>query len=179
MLLEDERTEVLPELYIQSEPITMQRLRERRPSTIDAMLLARRVSKNNIDILADAWTIENTPGPNITDKETVLALGYMTYDAYYIDEHDSEWHDVGDSYNRSLGIGWEKNGLRGHIWTNEDNSTVVIGLKGTTPGSFIYYMLAYVLTIQVTGIATVTPRETTRRMTISLAAAAAANKARF
>lgn len=180
MLLEDNKLEEFPQLYIQSNPITIQRLKDRRPATIEAILAARRVMGNEMEVLADAWTIEETPGPNVTDKESVLTLGYMTYDAYYIDESSSEWHDVGHGYNRSLNVGWEKNGLRGHVFTNEDNSTVVIGLKGTTPGMLAKSPFTYVFfatnTKKDIGTAIATLLVTTKPMITSLGVVAVVSK---
>lgn len=112
----------------------MQRLRDRRPSTIDGMLKAKRIGGDNVQILDSAWITENTPGPNITDPATVLALAYMTYDAYYFNESSPDWEDIGGGYNRSLDVGWQSTGLRGHVFTNDDDSSVVLALKGTTPG---------------------------------------------
>lgn len=113
----------------------MQRLKDRRPSTVDAMVKARRIGGNDVQVLDSAWITEKTPGPNVTDPATVLALAYMTYDAYYFNESSPEWEDAGKGYNRSLDVGWQSTGLRGHVFTNDDNSSVVLALKGTTPGT--------------------------------------------
>lgn len=134
MLSKQGEKEQIPELYLQSKPVKIQRLRDRRTATVEAMIKAKRVMGNDMQVLADAWTVDDIPGPNVTDKDTILALAYMTYDAYYLNETDKDWEDVGGGFNRSLDVGWEGNGLRGHVFTNEDNSTVVLGLKGTTPG---------------------------------------------
>lgn len=49
----------------------------------------------------------------------------------YVQEHNSyDWVDVGGGFNYTDDFGWEASGLRGHIFADEKNSTVVIGLKG-------------------------------------------------
>ncbi|TDZ24044.1 putative lipase atg15 [Colletotrichum orbiculare MAFF 240422] len=83
-----------------------------------------------------SWTIDEIPGPDITDKATVLSLAYMAANAYVEEEGHPEWEEVGGSYNRSADFGWEGDGLRGHIWVDTTNSTVVIGLKGTSVAVF-------------------------------------------
>lgn len=84
----------------------------------------------------DAWTYDDIPGPNITDKDTILTLAYMSADAYVETPDNNEWTDVGDPFNRSADFGWESDGLRGHIFADETNSTIVIGLKGTSMAVF-------------------------------------------
>ncbi len=38
---------------------------------------------------------------------------------------------VGCGFNYTEDFGWEGDGLRGHIFADTENKTVVIGLKGT------------------------------------------------
>ncbi|EEP76729.1 conserved hypothetical protein [Uncinocarpus reesii 1704] len=47
-----------------------------------------------------------------------------------------KWKDVSGPFNQSLSFGWETDGLRGHIYTDQANSTVVIALKGTSAALF-------------------------------------------
>lgn len=85
---------------------------------------------------ADAWTTEEIPQPNVTDKETVLNLARIAQDAYVEIYGAGDWMDIGNPYNVSGSFGWEGDGLRGHIFADEMNSTVIIGLKGTTAAVF-------------------------------------------
>lgn len=70
--------------------------------------------------------------PNITDKQTVVNLAKMTSDAYIFDPGESGWLNTSLGFNFTSRFGWSKEGLRGHIFTTEDNSTVVVSFKGTT-----------------------------------------------
>lgn len=84
----------------------------------------------------DAWTLDDIPGPNITDRDTIVSLAYMAANAYVETPDNAEWTEVGDPFNRSADFGWETDGLRGHIFADDTNSTVVIGLKGTSMAIF-------------------------------------------
>ncbi|TKA64263.1 putative lipase ATG15-1, partial [Cryomyces minteri] len=64
--------------------------------------------------------------------ETVLAFARMASNAYILEPHTGEWEDVGGGFNYTEDFGWESDGLRGHIFADTKNKTVVIGLKGTS-----------------------------------------------
>ncbi len=83
-----------------------------------------------------AWTTDEVSGPNITDKDTVLSFAKMSSDAYIMEPQTGEWEDVNGGFNYSDSFGWEGDGLRGHIFADKTNSTIVIGLKGTSPAVF-------------------------------------------
>jgi lipase ATG15 len=82
----------------------------------------------------DAWTLENVPGPDVTDKQTVLNLAMMASDAYVFDRMDPAWHNPTGGFNHSKAFGWEAYGLRGHIFADQNNSTIVVAIKGTEKG---------------------------------------------
>ena len=81
-----------------------------------------------------AWTVDHLSGPNITDKETIITLAQMAANAYVPEPNAGNWKDVNGGFNRTddYGFGWDGDGLRGYIYADEDNSTIVIGLKGTS-----------------------------------------------
>ncbi|KAJ6787433.1 hypothetical protein PWT90_03273 [Aphanocladium album] len=134
---EDEHARhVLPKLKARSRVDTIERLRDRRPSVVDPLVTQSRRQGMMAVMDASAWTMDSVLSPDITDKETVLTLAYITADAYVEDESEADWEDVGKSYNKTLDFGWQSDGLRGHIFADENNSTVVIGLKGTTAAVF-------------------------------------------
>ncbi|KAI6037131.1 Alpha/Beta hydrolase protein [Pisolithus microcarpus] len=80
---------------------------------------------------ADAalWEGIEVAGPNVTDRETLLALAKMTNNAY-LAGRDSGWYDV-SGFNNSIPVGWEPSadGLRGHIFVSSDNTTVILSIK--------------------------------------------------
>jgi lipase ATG15 len=89
-------------------------------------------------VFSDGPDVHSTvmvPRPNITDKETVVNLAKMTSDAYIGDPSLPGWFNLSDGFNRSQSFGWEEDGLRGHVFANADNSTVVVSFKGTTIGA--------------------------------------------
>jgi len=116
-----------------SRPIT--RLVDRSRETIEDMLYAHR-AHNPRTFSDDDWTTEIIPMPNITDKRTVLNLAHIAADAYIEAEGTEDWLDIGQSYNLTSDFGWEGDGLRGHIFADEANTTVIVGLKGTSPAVF-------------------------------------------
>ena len=83
-----------------------------------------------------AWTIDDVLGPDVTDRDTVLSLSYMAADAYARDEEDVDWRDVLPPFNKTKDFGWESDGLRGHVFADETNSTIIVGLKGTSTAYF-------------------------------------------
>ena len=60
----------------------------------------------------------------------------MAADAYVKTVGEGEWEDPNQGFNYSQSFGWEADSLRGHIFADEGNSTIVIGLKGTSPAVF-------------------------------------------
>ncbi|GLB35645.1 putative lipase (class 3) [Lyophyllum shimeji] len=83
------------------------------------------------------WTDEEVKGPNVQQRETLLQLAKMTYNSY-VTPKDSDWYDLGRRWNASFPFGWEPDadGFRGHIFVSEDNSTVIVTVKGTSAPLF-------------------------------------------
>lgn len=81
--------------------------------------------------------------PNVTDKDTVISLALMSSNAYVRTPHTGDWRNVSMPWNHSVspGIGWEGDGIRGHVFYDNVNNIVVLSLKGTSaqglPGSGI------------------------------------------
>lgn len=113
----------------------IKRLRDRSKDTIEAHLLNHRHGLTT-SFTVDSWGVDEVPQPNITDKATVLSMAKIAADAYVEVEHTLDWLDVGSGYNLTDDFGWEADGLRGHIFADENNSTVIIGLKGTSAAVF-------------------------------------------
>jgi lipase ATG15 len=112
----------------------IERLKDRRPSIIEPMVAAAQEdgkfwSKSD----PAAWTVDQLIGPDITDKETILTLARMSANSYQPKPGHGDWTDVGSGFNESADFGWENDGVRGYIYTNEDASIVTISFKGGTP----------------------------------------------
>ncbi|KAK0646329.1 autophagy protein atg15 [Cercophora newfieldiana] len=128
--------ERLTPLKVRSNPIRIQRLVDRRPSVVDPIVAMGR-ERGFVSVLSpEAWTLDDVWGPDVTDKGSVLSLALMASNAYVETPDQADWEEVGQPFNRSADFGWEGDGLRGHIWADEYNSTIVIGLKGTSPAVF-------------------------------------------
>lgn len=96
------------------------------------------------------WDDTEVTGPDVRQRETLLMLANMTNNAYYDDRTTKGWYELGPEWNtvrclihtpvhppdsipQSYPFGWEPDadGFRGHVFANEDNSTVIVALKGT------------------------------------------------
>ena len=132
---EGEKTK-LGSLHATSTTTKIERLSDRRVSTMQSMYHTARLTGSAAALDASAWTMDEVSAPNTTDKETVLSLARMSWDAYTAEPGTGEWQDATGKFNHSQGFGWEGDSLRGHIFADKDNSTVVIAIKGTSPGEF-------------------------------------------
>ncbi|KAF8959688.1 Alpha/Beta hydrolase protein [Flammula alnicola] len=82
------------------------------------------------------WRDWEVPTPDVSKRSTLLQLSQMAFNAYAPDNSSaSDWYDLSDGW-RSDPHGWgpEDDGMRGHIFVSSDNSTVIISIKGTSPG---------------------------------------------
>ncbi|ORX89922.1 alpha/beta-hydrolase [Basidiobolus meristosporus CBS 931.73] len=55
----------------------------------------------------------------------------MTHNAY-LSPKKNKWYDMGDKWQKNSSFGWEKDGLRGYVFGNEANTTLVLAIKGTS-----------------------------------------------
>ncbi|KAJ6108576.1 lipase atg15 [Penicillium sp. IBT 18751x] len=134
--METESVMVHPSLVASSNPITIQRLADRRLSVIEGHLAAAQLS-GEASILSPAeWVMDTLPGPKISDRETVLTFAKMTANDYIEEPGTQDWHTIHGQFNYSTSFGWKGDGLRGHIYSDKSNSTIVISLKGTSPALF-------------------------------------------
>lgn len=131
---ESRSTQDVPSFPARSRSERIHRLVDRRMSTIEPQMAAAREHGHAQILDASAWSLDEVSGPNITDKGTVLSLAKMTLDAYTLEPFTGEWQDVKGGFNYSDSFGWDADGLRGHIFADKDNSTIVIAIKGTSAG---------------------------------------------
>jgi lipase ATG15 len=86
--------------------------------------------------MSPIWVAEDIPSPDVEDKDTIINLAYMSEDAYKEGRDDPEWLDVDDQYNASIPFGWDDSGIRGHVFSDDTNSTIILSVKGTTVAMF-------------------------------------------
>ncbi|KAK4058320.1 putative lipase atg15 [Microbotryomycetes sp. JL221] len=79
------------------------------------------------------WHEHDILMPNITDVKTISSLAKMSNNAYS-KKDGGDWIDPGGKWNVSDSFGWEEDGIRGHVFADETNSTVVVAIKGTSAG---------------------------------------------
>ena len=112
------------------------RLTDRRPSSVEAYLSRARDSGRPVVLGVDDWRMDDVDSPNITDKETVVNLAIMAANAYVPVIGEGEWENGTGGYNESQPFGWESDGLRGYIFADDGNKTIIVSLKGTSPAVF-------------------------------------------
>ncbi len=86
--------------------------------------------------MSTMWVAEDVEGPNVKDKETVINFAKMSEDAYKTGPDDAGWMDVDKKYNHSIPFGWDDSGIRGQVFSDKTNSTIILALKGTTVAMF-------------------------------------------
>ncbi|UOH80393.1 hypothetical protein LQV05_003045 [Cryptococcus neoformans] len=83
---------------------------------------------------SDEWSDDEVTVPDLTDRQTVITLAKMSSNAY-VTPGGPGWYTLED-WNASTPFGWEPDadGLRGHVFADEKNETVIISIKGTSAG---------------------------------------------
>ncbi|KAM0754681.1 alpha/beta-hydrolase [Meredithblackwellia eburnea MCA 4105] len=76
------------------------------------------------------WDEQDIVMPNVSDVSTLASLAKMTANAYSIP--DKDWFDLDGKWNVTESFGWLEDGIRGHVFADETNSTIVIAIKGTS-----------------------------------------------
>lgn len=123
-------------LYAKAMSTNMQRMVDRSRNTIDGLLDYAGTYGHAVSLPSSAWTVDEISGPNTTDKSSVITFAKMAYDAYTEEPWGPSWEPVKGGFNYTDDFGWQQDGLRGHIFADESNKTVVIGLKGTSMAVF-------------------------------------------
>ncbi|TXT10915.1 hypothetical protein VHUM_01666 [Vanrija humicola] len=82
----------------------------------------------------DTWEDVEIDAPDVTDRQTILALAKLAANAYSVPQSDG-WYEL-PGFNATTPFGWapDDDGLRGHIFADDTNSTVIIAIKGTSAG---------------------------------------------
>ncbi|KAI5956817.1 ATG15 [Candida jiufengensis] len=154
---EDDDLHDWPSIYKHENPFTIKlpfkstdsiskRLKYRNePNFIESYLDYSRSINGNPTLLNKIdleWIDDDITVPNITDRDTVITLATISSNSYVRFPKDdeekkkSDWIDVGgwepNDTDDNINFGWEKIGMRGHVFVSSDNKTVVIGIKGTS-----------------------------------------------
>ncbi|AET38215.1 triglyceride lipase ATG15 Ecym_2493 [Eremothecium cymbalariae DBVPG len=128
---------------LKQDVIKMVRLAEREPDWVESYLDFARENPQLASKVDFDWVDDDVVAPNISDKETVISLALMSSNAYVKLPNTGDWRNITSWDNPDTegdgGLGWDSDGLRAHVFNNEDNSIVVIAIKGTSsqiiPGS--------------------------------------------
>ena len=127
----------LEPLLAASQSEYIERLLDRGVATVQNMYHSARMRGAPPTLDSSAWTLDEVVGPNTTDRKTVVSLAKMSWDAYTEKEGDTDWQGMkGSPFNLSQSFGWEGDSLRGHVFADEGNATIVIALKGTSMAVF-------------------------------------------
>src|SRR5690242_342997 len=86
--------------------------------------------------MSPIWVAEDVAAPDVEDKDTVISLASMSEDAYKPGPEDPEWMDVDENFNSSVPFGWDESGIRGHVFSDDTNGTIILSVKGTTVAMF-------------------------------------------
>ncbi|KAF9415674.1 putative lipase atg15 [Podila epigama] len=79
----------------------------------------------------ESWTKEVVDAPDITDKDTIVQLSKINYNSY-TEVASPGWYDLEGNWGVNSTFGWEEDGVRGHVFSSADNSTLIIAIKGTS-----------------------------------------------
>ncbi|KAJ7084601.1 Alpha/Beta hydrolase protein [Mycena belliarum] len=125
----DVRTSLLGEYY----QVPTKYVQTHRPPSAAAYADARLLSMRHAQSPALAWDSVDVAGPDVSKRETLLQLAKMTSNSYYGEPGHKSWYPL-NGWNASIPFGWEPDadGFRGHVFVSDDNSTVVISVKGTS-----------------------------------------------
>ena len=123
-------------LDAQPSPVTIQRLRDRRVSEVTSIMATARQQGSAPRLPEAQWSMDEVYGPNVTDRTTVINMALMAANAYDETRDESEWTDVDPPFNLSKSFGWHKDSLRGHVFADDINGTIVIAIKGTSSAVF-------------------------------------------
>jgi lipase ATG15 len=114
----------------------IERLADRSPARIEQHLYEARMSGEPAVLDVSDWTLDDVSAPDVTSKDTIINLAIMAADAYVPEPNQGEWENVTDNFQNHTSFGWQGDGLRGYIFADQNNETIVISLKGTSPAVF-------------------------------------------
>ncbi|SCU77929.1 LANO_0A01640g1_1 [Lachancea nothofagi CBS 11611] len=122
------------EFGLSFQPQVLKRMRYRDPQFVESYMNFAHENPHMASQVHLDWIDETVLVPNISDKQTVVSLALMSSDAYVRLPHTGDWRNLTGPWNHSVnsGHGWNSDGLRGHIFVNQEQDIVVIAVKGTS-----------------------------------------------
>lgn len=127
-------------LYFSVKPKTIRRLADRHPDSVERVVeYANTWKQRNMPEMKNedlAWTDDMALVPNISDRNTLVTLAYMAANAYVDIPHTGDWTNLTSPWNDTLHVGWDGDGVRGHVFATKDSSVVVLAIKGTSAAVF-------------------------------------------
>ncbi|KAF5349561.1 hypothetical protein D9756_008809 [Leucocoprinus leucothites] len=102
-------------------------------TSLNSFQAARQRSLVHGESITLDWSEDQVEGPDVNNKKVLMTLAKMTANAY-VEVGDKEWYDLPGNWNQSFPFGWSPtdDGFRGHVFVSEDNSTVILSVKGTS-----------------------------------------------
>ena len=130
--------QVLPfaRISARSRKTPIERLVDRSPARIEEHLSHARLTGQPAPLDAADWIVEDVSAPDITSKDTIINMAIMAANAYVPTPYEGEWENVTEGYDNNTSFGWQGDGLRGYIFADDKNETIVLSLKGTSPAVF-------------------------------------------
>ncbi|RAO67791.1 uncharacterized protein BHQ10_003803 [Talaromyces amestolkiae] len=119
-----------------SSSLNIHRLADRRPAAIENHRANARSSEGTFTVPNNAWVTDEISGPDVTNKNTIINFAKMTANDYIAEPGTGDWNQITGRFNWSASFGWLADGLRGHIYADKTNSTIIISLKGTSAALF-------------------------------------------
>ncbi|CCH62896.1 hypothetical protein TBLA_0I02380 [Henningerozyma blattae CBS 6284] len=111
------------------------RMKNRDPDHIEDYLNFAFKNPELADLIDLDWSNdEDILVPDVEDKHTILSLAILTSNSYVGTPYEGDWRNVTDEYNSTEpdGFGWDGDGLRGYIFTDDEKKLVVLSIKGTS-----------------------------------------------
>ncbi|ODV90676.1 hypothetical protein CANCADRAFT_31554 [Tortispora caseinolytica NRRL Y-17796] len=84
----------------------------------------------------DIWETREILVPNVTDRDTILALAIMSNNAYSESDDSNSWIELNVNYTDHSDFGFNSTGVRGHVFLDASESIAVIAFKGTSAAIF-------------------------------------------
>lgn len=112
----------------------VQRLVDRDPESVEKYIDFSLENPEMASKIELEWEEVQTKVPNIHNRNTVLSLALMSSNAYVRLPYKGDWRNLSSVWDHTgeEKFGWDKDGLRGHIFSNKRNNVVVIAIKGTS-----------------------------------------------